>query len=63
VVQEGRQPNITVLEATHTKMDPLTFKHLGVVLAGSWVESDHMLADGAVSSGRKAGRLIAKIAP
>ena len=63
VVQEGRQPNITVLEATHTKMDPLAFKHLGIVLAGSWVESDHMLADGAVSSGRKAGRLIAKIAP
>ncbi len=60
IIQEGRQSNITLHEATTIKVDPLAFATHGVILAGTWVENDHTLADGAVSSGRKAGGLIAK---
>ena len=61
IVQDGRQANITVHDAGAFKINPLAFKDHGVVLAGAWVENEHELADGAVSSGRKAGRLISKI--
>jgi len=31
---------------------------VGVLFAGAWVEGEHILADGAVLSGRLAGRNI-----
>ena len=61
IIQDGRQKAITLHESSTEELRQLTFAEHGVVLAGSWVEQEHCLADGAVSSGRKAGRLISKI--
>ena len=61
IIQDGRQKAITLHESSTEGLRQLTFAEHGVVLAGSWVEQEHCLADGAVSSGRKAGRLISKI--
>jgi phytoene dehydrogenase-like protein len=60
VIQDGRQRNITLHETASPDLQPLSFASKGVVLAGPWVEHEHALADGAVASGRKAGRLISK---
>ena len=60
IIQEGRQSKITLHELPSEELTQLSFAEHGVLLAGAWVESEHSLADGAVASGRKAGRLIAK---
>tara|TARA_B110000003_G_scaffold245916_1_gene256032 strand:- start:2671 stop:3867 length:1197 start_codon:yes stop_codon:yes gene_type:complete len=61
IIQEGRQSKITLHETAGQQLDPLAFAEHGVILAGTWVENEHSLADGAVAAGRKAGRLITKI--
>ena len=60
IVQEGRQNKITLHELPSEELNQLSFASQGILLAGAWVESEYSLADGAVASGRKAGRLIAK---
>jgi hypothetical protein len=61
IIQEGRQNKITLHELPSQELNQLSFASHGILLAGAWVESEYSLADGAVASGRKAGRLIAKV--
>ena len=61
IIQDGRQKAITLHESPTEGLTQLTFAEHGIVLAGAWVEQEHCLADAAVASGRKAGRLVSKI--
>ena len=60
IIQEAKQNKITLHELPSEELTQLSFAEQGILLAGAWVESGYSLADGAVASGRKAGRLISK---
>ena len=61
IIQDGRQQSDHPARIITEGLSQLTFAEHGVVLAGAWVEQEHCLADAAVASGRKAGRLISKL--
>ena len=58
VVQHSEQAKITILDSNEYRIPQRAFAKDGVLLAGSWVESKHLLADAAVDSGRTAGRSV-----
>lgn len=58
VVQHSEQAKITILDSNEYRIPQRAFANDGVLLAGSWVESKHLLADAAVDSGRTAGRSV-----
>lgn len=60
IVTELRQEKITIHENLGNEVDGFAFSDLGIIMAGSWVKSDYILADAAVFSGRTAGKNIAK---
>jgi glycine/D-amino acid oxidase-like deaminating enzyme len=62
VVDARRQPNISV-QSQGVKPEFDAFAHHGVLLAGEWVNSPHLLADAAADTGRLVGRNITKACP
>ena len=60
VVTDLRQEKITIHEYCEKEIDSFAFSDAGIILAGSWVKSDYILADAAVHSGRTAGQNIGK---
>lgn len=58
IVQLSEQAKITILDADEYRVPQQAFAGNGVLFAGSWVESEHRLADAAVDTGRGAGRSI-----
>jgi len=60
VVTDLRQEKITIHEYCEKEIDSFAFSDVGIILAGSWVKSDYILADAAVHSGRTAGQNIGK---
>lgn len=58
IVQLSEQAKITILDADEYRVPQQAFAGNGVLFAGSWVESEHRLADAAVDTGRAAGRSI-----
>jgi hypothetical protein len=61
-VDARRQPNISV-QSQGVKPEFDAFAHHGVLLAGEWVNSPHLLADAAADTGRLVGRNITKACP
>ena len=59
VIQQSEQSKITLHDAGTSRIPQLAMADVGVLFAGAWVEGEHILADGAVNSGRLAGRTIA----
>jgi protoporphyrinogen oxidase len=60
IITELRQETITIHENLGEELDAFAFSDKGIIMAGSWVKSDYILADAAVHSGRKAGKNIGK---
>ena len=60
IITELKQEKITLHEGGESRIDGLAFAKFGFLMAGSWVESEHVLSDGAVFSGKIAGQNIAK---
>lgn len=60
IVTQLRQEKITIHESSNNRIDGFCFSDLGIILAGSWVDSEHILSDAAVHSGRVAGKNISK---
>ena len=58
IVQLSEQAKITILDADEYRVPQQAFAGNGVLFAGSWVESEHRLADAAVDTGRAAGRSV-----
>lgn len=58
IVQHSEQAKITILDAGEYRVPQQAFAANGVLFAGSWVESEHRLADAAVDTGRAAGRSV-----
>jgi len=59
VIQQSEQSKITLHDAGTSRIEQQAMADVGVLFAGAWVEGEHILADGAISSGRLAGRSIA----
>jgi hypothetical protein len=59
VIHQSEQSKITVHDTNTSRITQQSMADLGVLFAGAWVEGEHILADGAISSGRLAGRSIA----
>ena len=59
VIHQSEQSKITVHDTNASRIAQQAMADLGVLFAGAWVEGEHILADGAISSGRLAGRSIA----
>ena len=60
IITELKQEKITIHEGGNPRIDSFAFTQSGILLAGAWVESEHILADGAVLSGKIAGQNIAR---
>jgi hypothetical protein len=60
IITELRQETITIHENLGEELDAFAFSDKGIIMAGSWVKSDYILADAAVHSGRTAGKNIGK---
>jgi hypothetical protein len=60
IVTDLRQEKITIHENLGDEIDGFAFSERGIIMAGSWVKSDYILADAAVHSGRIAGKNINK---
>jgi len=58
IIQHSEQAKITILDASGYRIPQQAFAENGVLFAGSWVESEHRLADAAVDTGRGAGRSV-----
>ena len=58
VIQHSEQSKITLHDACSARIEQQAMADVGVLFAGAWVEGEHILADGAVLSGRLAGRNI-----
>ena len=59
VIQQSEQSKITLHDAGTSRIAQQAMADSGVLFAGTWVEGEHILADGAIVSGRLAGRSIA----
>jgi len=60
IITDLRQEKITIHENLGNEIDGFAFADRGIIMAGSWVKSDYILADAAVHSGRVAGKNIGK---
>lgn len=60
IITDLRQEKITIHENLGNEIDGFAFSDKGIIMAGSWVKSDFILADAAVHSGRIAGKNIGK---
>ena len=60
IITDLRQEKITIHENLGNEIDGFAFSDRGIIMAGSWVKSDFILADAAVHSGRIAGKNIGK---
>jgi len=60
IITDLRQEKIAIHEYCDNEIDGFAFCDVGIILAGSWVKSDYILADAAVHSGRTAGKNIGK---
>ena len=58
IVQHSEQAKITILDSNEYRIPQREFANVGILLAGSWIESEHLLADASVDTGRNAGRSI-----
>tara|TARA_B110000444_G_scaffold181091_1_gene169868 strand:- start:5733 stop:6869 length:1137 start_codon:yes stop_codon:yes gene_type:complete len=59
VIHQSEQSKITLHDASEGRISQQGMADMGVLFAGAWVESEHILSDGAVQSGRMAGKSIA----
>ena len=60
ILHERRQEQVTVAVLGNRPSHDSVVKK-GILLAGAWVESEHILSDGAVASARLAAESIASI--
>ena len=59
IIHQSQQSRITLHDADTYRIPQQAMADKGLLFAGTWVEGEHILADGAVHSGRSAGKNIA----
>lgn len=60
IIAIRKTKNVTIGVDIEDRVQPDLYSEYNIFLAGDWVESDYILSDGAVESGRSSARLIPK---